>query len=259
MTSRYPLVLPARLRLHSSLESSSPVLLRFFVRRACGRVLTNPVAHAHAHAHTGATGFLGAAVLRQLIEMYRSQPWKCYCLVRAADDDAAQARLAQALRDRQQDTAEVLAAMHDGTILAVAGELGPQQFGLAQDSFDRLSSACSTVIHCASHVSHIASYWSLKKANVESVNDILKLTLSRSAMDWGSYSYGQYIYGLCSYGLYTYGLCSYGLYVMAYIVMAYTAMAYIVMAYTAMACFVMAYIVRTLSRQCPDMGTPHVS
>jgi thioester reductase-like protein len=55
-------------------------------------------------------------------------------------------------------------------------------FGLSEPQFLQLGKdlAGGTVLHCASHVSHIASYWSLKPANVDAVTDLINLaTLCR--------------------------------------------------------------------------------
>lgn len=131
---------------------------------------------------TGATGFLGAAILRYLAEMHVGEAWLCACLVRPAASGSAvetRHRLESSLRSRQQFANSVEVALTSGSIRVVDGTLGEPFFGLGKDEFVALgaSLAGATVIHCASQVSHVANYWTLKRANVDAVTDLVNLAI----------------------------------------------------------------------------------
>ena len=61
-----------------------------------------------------------------------------------------------------------------GVIVAVAGSLSTH-LGMGEERFREIGALCGTLIHCASHVSHVASYWSMKPANVDATTDLIKL------------------------------------------------------------------------------------
>lgn len=146
---------------------------------------------------TGATGFLGAAILRYLAESHAGKDWSCCCLVRPGGNDAdggcddadrrAFERLEKSLRRRKQLSPALASQMAsdagDSPIKIVGGTLGAPMFGLEKSRFMQLGAELGggTILHCASHVSHIASYWSLKAANVDATTDLIKLSLAGSA------------------------------------------------------------------------------
>jgi len=135
---------------------------------------------------TGATGFLGAAILRYLAESNQGIEWQCICLVRpkgGSEEDNIDSRalmyLQACLRKRQQMSAELESALTGGSIHVIGGTLSTHNFGLPPERFRQLGAELcgASVIHCASHVSHMASYWTLKPANVDSVCDIVNIAI----------------------------------------------------------------------------------
>ncbi|MFI6218912.1 amino acid adenylation domain-containing protein [Nocardia salmonicida] len=121
---------------------------------------------------TGATGFLGAHLLSELIEQTDATIW---CLVRARTDDAAAAKITASLlrfglwspriRDR---------------IIALPADLGEPGLGLEADVFEMLSSRITTIVHCGAHVSHVDEYERVRATNVDGTRELLRMAGSGS-------------------------------------------------------------------------------
>lgn len=104
---------------------------------------------------TGATGFLGA----HLVEALRARGVAAVCLVRAADDASATARLREAL------ARYAIPHGDDPDVVAIAGDLA--------DTPERLRAtlaphapALDAIVHAGAHVSWLASYHALRAPNV---------------------------------------------------------------------------------------------
>ncbi|WP_255950568.1 non-ribosomal peptide synthetase [Streptomyces odontomachi] len=116
---------------------------------------------------TGATGFLGAFVLRETLERTSAT---VHCLVRAADDTAALRRIEAALtayglwEDRLRDR-----------VVAVAGDLTQRLLGLTEKRFDALARTVDVVFHNGARVNLMESYETLRPTNVNGVQEILRL------------------------------------------------------------------------------------
>ncbi|MFE9581040.1 amino acid adenylation domain-containing protein [Nocardia sp. NPDC006044] len=116
---------------------------------------------------TGATGFLGAHLLRELLTRTDA---RVLCLVRA--DTAAQGadRIRRAMhRYRLWD--DTVAAR----IVAVPGDLGAPRLGLADADQVRLAETVDVILHNGARVNHIDPYARLRAANIEGTRDILRL------------------------------------------------------------------------------------
>ena len=115
---------------------------------------------------TGATGFLGAFMVRDLLT--RTQTTVC-CLVRAADEREATARVHEALAKYGlwQDA-------FAGRIRAIAGDLRRRRFGLAPDAFAALADEVDVVIHSAAHVNYTQPYVAHRATNVGGTAEVLR-------------------------------------------------------------------------------------
>lgn len=106
---------------------------------------------------TGATGFLGASIVRDLLSR-STQVKRVICLVRASDNASAMTRLKQSLADRglwndQWSTQSCLST--------VAGDLDKENFGLG-DFWSTLANEVDVIIHNGAWVCTLLS---LKKKN----------------------------------------------------------------------------------------------
>eukprot|EP00658_Telonema_sp_P-2_P060120 TRINITY_DN49132_c0_g1_i1.p1 TRINITY_DN49132_c0_g1~~TRINITY_DN49132_c0_g1_i1.p1 ORF type:complete len:431 (-),score=107.60 TRINITY_DN49132_c0_g1_i1:11-1303(-) len=126
---------------------------------------------------TGGTGFLGAALLRELLERYPEL--RVVCIARAKPGQTADSRLRAALEERDQWSEAVEAAAEEGRFWAVEGELGEERFGLSLEKFKELAREVDTVWHCASWVDHVAGYDTLKAVNVGGTTEMVRLSCVR--------------------------------------------------------------------------------
>ncbi len=119
---------------------------------------------------TGGTGFMGAALLQELLS--RDATLKVYCLVRSPSEAIA--------RERLEHTFQMLRLQ--GSVLervcAVPGDIENATLGLTPAEYTRLSSEVDTVIHCAADINYSKPYALLKQPNVEGTHNVLRFTCS---------------------------------------------------------------------------------
>ncbi|MES1243975.1 MAG: thioester reductase domain-containing protein [Acidobacteriota bacterium] len=115
---------------------------------------------------TGATGFLGAFLLRELLARTRAT---VHCLVRAGS--------AREARERLLDN---LSSLHLGDLpaertVAVPGDLAEPRWGLDERDFRALAETAEAVHHCGAWVNFTYPYRTLKAANVGGTVEALRL------------------------------------------------------------------------------------
>ncbi|MFD5000600.1 amino acid adenylation domain-containing protein [Streptomyces buecherae] len=121
---------------------------------------------------TGATGFVGAHLLAELLTSTNAE---VVCLVRAADREQATARLRQALDEQQLAVGEAARR-----IVAEPADLGRPHLGLTPERLAELAASCDAIFHNAATVSIMREYSSLRGANTESTRELLRLAADRS-------------------------------------------------------------------------------
>jgi amino acid adenylation domain-containing protein/thioester reductase-like protein len=119
---------------------------------------------------TGATGFLGVYLLRELLA---STDATVHCLVRADDHDRAMARLQGNAAHYFQDDLERY--RKEGRIRAVTGDLAEPRLGLTEDEFDRLAHIVDVIHHPGGLVNFIYPYTHMRAANVEGTREIIRM------------------------------------------------------------------------------------
>jgi len=129
-----------------------------------------PVGQASARPRvfllTGATGFVGRYVLRELL----GQPdVEVLCLIRADDDIAAENRLAQAFAIIRMPRGAA-----GGRARALCGDVTEPLLGLAAGDYDELSRRVEAVYHCAAEVSWVRSYRQLRRTNVGGTLELIR-------------------------------------------------------------------------------------
>ncbi|MEU3948837.1 thioester reductase domain-containing protein [Streptomyces sp. NPDC029526] len=108
---------------------------------------------------TGATGFLGGHLL---LDLLRHSDAHVYCLVRAADERAAQDRLGEALRNyRLPWSSEVRRR-----ITVLPGDLRRPRLGLTDETWTRLADDLDGIVGVAAAVDFLRGYPSLRQSNV---------------------------------------------------------------------------------------------
>jgi len=119
---------------------------------------------------TGATGFLGVYLLRELLDTTDAV---VHCLVRADDADAA---LARVQANAQHYFGDDLAADRDaGRVVGLAGDLESPLLGLSEADFDRLARTVDVIHHPGGRVNFIYPYSHMRPANVDGTREIIRM------------------------------------------------------------------------------------
>lgn len=116
---------------------------------------------------TGATGFLGAALLDQLL---RETDAEIYCLIRGDDETSAMARLKRKLVFH--GLWDVVSAER---IHPVVGNLGKPCLGLSPRQHNQLAERIDVIYHNGAQVNAMYPYARLKESNVLGTERILRL------------------------------------------------------------------------------------
>jgi thioester reductase-like protein len=117
---------------------------------------------------TGATGFLGAFLLKDILVNYKNA--KVYCLVRESNLTQASKKIISNLKKYR--------VWHDdfvSRIIPVLGDLSQPLFGTSKNNFNFLAEQIDVIFHNGAMVNHVYSYQQHKNANVLGVHEILRL------------------------------------------------------------------------------------
>ena len=130
----------------------------------------NPVdlgAEPRAIFLSGVTGFIGAYLLRELLDGTVAD---VYTLVRADSHEHAMERIRTNL-----ETYHLWNKTLESRIIPVVGDLKLPLFGLTEAAFAELANTVDVIYHCGSKLSYIAPYEFLKSANVGGTHEALRL------------------------------------------------------------------------------------
>ncbi|MFE9776131.1 amino acid adenylation domain-containing protein [Streptomyces sp. NPDC005931] len=116
---------------------------------------------------TGATGFLGAHVLQELLERTDD---RVLCLVRADSPHAARRRI-----ETTVSRYGLRVDPHDPRVVPVPGDLAQPGLGLAGTERERLLREADTVLHIGARVHHLSGFQHLAAANVRGTEELLKI------------------------------------------------------------------------------------
>ena len=116
---------------------------------------------------TGATGFLGAYVLRDLIDLTAAE---VVCLVRADTAEEGIRRIRKNL-----ETYHLWRDGDEARLVPLLGDLGSPRLGLDAAAFDALAHRVDAIVHNGGQVNFIAPYEHLEAANVGGTREVLVL------------------------------------------------------------------------------------
>ncbi|MFG2475073.1 thioester reductase domain-containing protein [Streptomyces fagopyri] len=108
---------------------------------------------------TGATGFLGGHLL---LDLLRHSDAHVYCLVRAADEEAASARLGAALKTHRLPWSSEIRRR----VTPVPGDIRRPRLGLSDELWNTLAHELDSVVGVAAAVDFLRGYRSLRQSNV---------------------------------------------------------------------------------------------
>ena len=115
---------------------------------------------------TGANGFVGAFLVNELVSHFH----KVYCLVRASDLNEAKDKLESSF-SRYKISSSVMSSIE-----IILGDLSKPFLGLSKIDWNVLKGV-STIYHCGAEVNFVKDLDSLKKQNVLSTFELLKLCM----------------------------------------------------------------------------------
>ena len=127
---------------------------------------------------TGVTGFLGRQVALRLLR--RGDIRKLYCLVRASDTEAGEARLRKSL-GRIATPAEV--ELLCGRVVALPGDLTAPNLGLDESTLGKVRGGCRVFLHCAADVRFNQSIDDARSRNLVGTQRVAQLALSADRVD----------------------------------------------------------------------------
>ncbi|GIH28759.1 peptide synthetase [Acrocarpospora phusangensis] len=119
---------------------------------------------------TGATGFIGAHLLHDLLSRTGAT---VYCLVRAADATEAQDRIHDSLVQFHLSVTDM------DRVVAVPADLSAPRLGLGAEEYGRLAAEIDTIIHNGARVNLLLDYRHHRAANVAGTVEILRLAALR--------------------------------------------------------------------------------
>ncbi len=119
---------------------------------------------------TGATGFIGRFLLRDLL--WQHADLLVHCVIRADDAEHGLERLREALRH-----AEIWDEEFASRIRIVVGDIGQVRFGLNDAAFNDLCQRIDAVYHFAADITLATSYSAIRKLNTLSLHNVLELCL----------------------------------------------------------------------------------
>ncbi|MFE6751099.1 thioester reductase domain-containing protein [Kitasatospora purpeofusca] len=108
---------------------------------------------------TGATGFLGSHLL---LDLLRAGDAHVVCLVRAADDAAAEQRLAEALAGYDQPWSFEVRRR----VTVLAADIRQPRLGLSEERWEELARDVDSIVNVAAAVDFLRGYPSLRQTNV---------------------------------------------------------------------------------------------
>ena len=114
---------------------------------------------------TGATGFLGAFLLRELLQSTQA---RIFCLIRATNSEDAWRKL-------RENLAWYRIEADLSRVEVIVGDLGSVLLGLTPETFDRLASTIDVVYHAGAQVNWLQPYGALKPVNVNGTVELLRL------------------------------------------------------------------------------------
>ncbi|MFG2877699.1 type I polyketide synthase [Streptomyces sp. NPDC048337] len=116
---------------------------------------------------TGATGFLGAFLLRDLM---RTTTATVHVLVRGADRAEALRRVRS-----NMEWYRLADQVDESRLSVVLGDLGEERLGLSEEEFDTLARMVDVVYHNGAKVHWLEPYTALRAANVTGTEEVLRL------------------------------------------------------------------------------------
>ncbi|MGB3422206.1 MAG: thioester reductase domain-containing protein [Dolichospermum sp.] len=116
---------------------------------------------------TGGTGYLGAFLIKELLEVSEAI---LYCLVRASNVEEGKSKLENNLQQYG-----IWQDQYSHRIIPVIGDLSQPYLGIDPEQFQHLAANIDTIYHSAALLNYVYPYSALKTANVLGTQEVLRL------------------------------------------------------------------------------------
>ncbi|MGV0104067.1 Polyketide synthase thioester reductase subunit HglB [Nostoc sp. DSM 114160] len=116
---------------------------------------------------TGGTGFLGAFIIRELLQETNAN---IYCLVRAANAEEGKSKLQNNLQQYA-----IWQEKFTSRIIPIVGDLSLPLLGIGSEQFQILAANIDTIYHSGALLNYVFPYSALKAANVLGTQEVLRL------------------------------------------------------------------------------------
>jgi len=130
---------------------------------------------------TGATGFVGGFLLRDLLRPERGIK-KVYCLVRAKSPAEGLERLRKQLQHHELCNGKEWKKRFEGRVEVLPGDLGAPSLGLDAATLAKLADEVDVVVNNGALVNVTKGYETMRSSNVGAVLELIKLCASGSAL-----------------------------------------------------------------------------
>lgn len=116
---------------------------------------------------TGGTGFLGAFIIRELLNQTQAN---IHCLVRAKTSEAGKLKLQKNLAQYA-----IWDDKFSARIIPVLGDLSQPLLGISSEEFDKLGSSIDGIYHSGAMLNYVFPYAAMKPTNVLGTQEVLRL------------------------------------------------------------------------------------
>jgi len=146
----------------------SPAVLEQDAALPPGFVASSVTAQGPDIFMTGASGFVGAAILWKILE---TSAVRVFCHLRAPGVEAGHDRLMRGLGALGQ-----VEPSWRARVIAVPGDLARPRLGIADRQWSAIAADTGAVFHVGALVNHVAPYSLFRGANVQAIREILRLS-----------------------------------------------------------------------------------
>ena len=127
---------------------------------------------------TGATGFLGRYLVLQWLKELEKVDGTLVCLVRAASDEEARARLDKTFDSGDEELLHYYENLADGRLQVIAGDKAEPNMGLDHDTWQRLAESVDLIVDSAAMVNSVLPYSELFGPNVVGTAELIRFALT---------------------------------------------------------------------------------
>ncbi|WP_416966643.1 carboxylic acid reductase [Streptomyces sp. 4F14] len=127
---------------------------------------------------TGAGGYLGRFMCLDWLERLAADGGRLVCVVRGKDDVDARARLDAAFDSGDAELLRRYRELAAGRLDVLAGDIGAERLGLAEETWRRLATDVDLIAHPAALVNHVLPYEQLFGPNVVGTAELIRLALT---------------------------------------------------------------------------------